>query len=392
MNKNKTKVLFIVPGLGLGGTTTALAGLLNSKYSEEYNVDVFVISKSNRKVPPISSYEIGLNGLTSAYYSDFSRFQTKDKLKYFFIKVIKQSSRWNSKLEQWIITKTIQKIEQRKKYDFVVGFQEKLATQFASHFSCPRKIAWIHCDYAKAYGPNSGELELYEQFTKVVCVSKFTREGFIQLYPSLSEKTIAIHNLFDAERVINNSNATIDDSRFDTSQFTIISLGRISDVKRFYLIPEMVAQIQKEGLRFKWFILGNDNEPKEVKRLNDAIKQYGVEKEVLYLGGKANPYPYLKASDLMVTLSKSEACPMIFNEAKILHIPVLSADFGSAFEFIEQDRDGYILSIEKIPQKLHELINNPALLNSISKERAFQDTNKAILNQLKELFAFKLFF
>ena len=128
---------------------------------------MFEISKSHHITPPFDSHEIGLNGLTTAFYSNFSHFHTIDKLKYFFIKALKQSARWNIKLEQWIITKTIQKIERKKKYDFVVGFQEKLATQIASRFSCPRKIAWIHCDYARAYGRETRDLGLYEQFSKI---------------------------------------------------------------------------------------------------------------------------------------------------------------------------------------------------------------------------------
>lgn len=384
--RNKTKILFIIPRISLGGTTTALASLLNSKFTEEYDVDVFAIYKRDHIPVPFTSHEIGLNSLITAFYDDFSKFHTVDRLRYFFIKVLKRSPRWCVKLEQWIIAKTVRKIERRKQYDYVVGFQEKLATQMASRFSCPRKIAWIHCDYAKTYGPDASELGLYKHFSKIVCVSQFTRKGFVDIYPILSENTIAIHNLFDADSVINKSKETIDDSRFDTAGFTIISLGRVSDVKRFYLIPEIAAQLLKKDLRFRWFILGSANEPEELIKLKEAIKQFDVEKEVLYLGGKTNPYPYLKASNLMVTLSRSEACPMIFNEAKILDVPVLSTDFGSAFEFIKQDEDGYISTIEELPQKLHELIINPALLDSIKQSNSFQNPNNDILDQLNELF------
>lgn len=384
--KAKTKILFVVPGFSLGGTTTSLASMLNCKFVNDYDIDVFAITRRDYNQQPIVSHDIGLNGLTTAYYGDFSQFPTKEKIKYLFVKLLKQFQSRSTKLEHWVTAKTIKKIEQKKQYDVVVGFQELRATQFASRFKCPRKIAWIHCDYASTYGEELDELDLYSRFEQVVCVSKFTRQGFVGRYPSLADKTVAIHNIFDAESVMERSKAPIDDFRFDTSHFTIISLGRVHDVKRFYLIPEIAAQLKKAGLEFRWYILGSADIPDELKRLTDAIHQYSVEDEVLFLGGKPNPYPYLKAANLMVTISKSEACPMIFNEAKILHVPVLSSDFGAAFEFIEQGKDGYISSLEELPRKLLELANHPDLLASIRNNLVLFDSNNTILGQLTELF------
>ena len=55
-----------------------------------------------------------------------------------------------------------------------------------------------------------------------------------------------------------------------------------------------------------------------------AISDHSVENEVICLGNKTNPYPYFKVADLLVSTSSSEACPMIFNEAKILNLPVMA--------------------------------------------------------------------
>jgi len=385
--KNKTKILFIVPSFSLGGTTTAITSLLNCELSEHFNIDVFAISRRNYNIQPLVSHDIGLNGLTTAFYADFSQFKTKEKLKYLFIKLIKQSKGFKPRLEGWVKKRTIKKIERNKQYDVIIGFQEELATRFASQFTCPRKIAWIHCDYATAYGEEIDELELYRHYEKIVCVSQFTRQGFIGRYPSLADKTVAIHNLFDAKRIEELSKAPIDDQRFDTSRFTIISLGRVHEVKRFYLIPEIAAQLKKANLDFRWYILGSAGIPLELKRLTDAIHNYGMEDNVIYLGGKSNPYPYLKAANLLVSTSRSEACPMIFNEAKVLHVPFVSADFGSAFEFIEEGKDGYISSIEMLPQKLIEIAYQSNNINPVNKADSIHKANAEIVKQLNQLFS-----
>ena len=142
--ESKTRVLFVIPSISLGGTTTALKSMLNCGLADDYDIDVFAIKRQDFNLQPIVSYSIGLNGLTTAYYGDFSRFKTTDKLKYLPIKLLKRNPNLIERLENWVTTKTIKKIERRKKYDVVVGFQERLATQFASQFTCPRKIAWIH--------------------------------------------------------------------------------------------------------------------------------------------------------------------------------------------------------------------------------------------------------
>lgn len=384
--KNKPKILFVVPGFGLGGTTTALTSLLNSELTKHFDIDVFAIKHRSDRMQPIISHDIGLNGLTTAYYGDFSQFRAKDKLKYLFIKLLKQNKRLLAILENWVIKRTIKKIERHNQYNVVVGFQEELATRFASHFSYPNKIAWIHCDYANTFGKEVDETDLYNHFKKIVCVSQFTRNGFIARYPSLTEKTVAIHNLFDAKRIKELSKEPIDDPLYDTSHFTIISLGRVHEVKRFYIIPKIATKLKEANLDFRWYILGSADIPSELKRLTDAIHECGMEDNVIYLGGKPNPYPYLKAANLLVSTSKSEACPMIFNEAKILHVPILSADYGSAYEFIELGKDGYITSTENMSQKLIELIGHPDEFYSIKDSISISQTNNEIIKQLVSLF------
>lgn len=383
---HKISILFVIPGYSLGGTTTSLASLLNSEFSSKYDVEVFAINRRSYSHPDIIQYDIGLNGFTTAFNTDFSTFSIKERLKYLPIKLLKQLKPLSNSLKNWVIARTVKQIEDRNHYDYVVAFQEENTTKFTSRFTNANKIAWIHCDYDKSFGIDVNELGLYNQYKNIVCVSDYTRKSFLGRYPSLDEKTVAIHNLFDGDLVLEKSKGAIDDSRFDNYYFTIVSLGRVSEVKRFYLIPEMAAKLRDMNVAFRWYIIGGGNNNRDFQRVIDAISQYGVENEVIYLGSKSNPYPYLKTADLLVSTSMSEACPMVFNEAKLLHVPILSSDFGSAFEFIEEGKDGYITSIEDMPTKLAELVQNREKLKLNKSANSYRDTNNSILKQLYSLF------
>ena len=152
------------------------------------------------------------------------------------------------------------------------------------------------------------------------------------------------------------------------------------------MIPEIATQLKKAGLVFRWYILGSADIPNELKKLTDAIRQNSVEDEVVFLGSKSNPYPYLKAVDLMVTISKSEACPMIFNEAKILHVPIVSTDFGSAFEFMNDGETGFITPLEGLPDAILRLFNDEELREQMKANISrFNFDNKELIEAIESI-------
>lgn len=144
-----------------------------------------------------------------------------------------------------------------------------------------------------------------------------------------------------------------------------MSVGRINVVKRFDKIPSIARFLVDKGCKFRWYIIGHNFADDVYKSLLNSIVSESVEEYVCYLGNKFNPYPYLLNSDLLVSLSSTEACPMIFNEAKVLQVPVLTTDFGSAYEFINEGINGEIKPIEEISFTLYKLITDTKYYNSL---------------------------
>ena len=321
-----------------------------------------------------------------AYLQNYSNIKGLLKFVSFLIKIIKRLAFvLGLDFETKVLCHVAKQIERQWDLDYIIGFQEGIAMKFAAQFENPNKLTWIHCDYVRAFSESQNELNLYARFKKIVCVSNFTREQFVSRYPSLSTRTTTIYNLLDEERILRLSCEPIEDSNFKNSVFTIISMGRMDPIKRFTLIPSIAQKIKERNLKFNWYILGG---PKNdtYKEIEKSIQKNNVSDCVILLGNKTNPYPYLKQSDLLVATSNSEACPMVFNEAKLCGTPIVTSNFGSAHELISEDINGYVCSIEKIEEKIIDLIITTKY-NELKKKCFLQDLNQEkIKNMIADLF------
>ena len=115
------------------------------------------------------------------------------------------------------------------------------------------------------------------------------------------------------------------------------------------------------------------------------IKEYDVADCVKVLGEKKNPYPFFKSANLLVSTSISEACPMIFNEAKILNLPIISSDFPSAYEFIVPGKDGYICDIDTMPTMIEQIIQIMAMYQSFKPEISDLFSTGIIVNKIDNI-------
>ena len=378
------KILFVVPSLEVGGTISSLSSLIEC-LKDRYEISVFPIAYEGNLNVDFQDLLLPRKTLAHAYNCNFINTQGLMRLMAFALKIFKRISRachydFETKLYSSFASKF------NDKYDVVVGFQEGNATKLASLLSAPNKIAWIHCDYTK-YPGCCKELSTYNQFTKIICVSKYTADAFTSVYPTFSGKTTFVYNLMNYDKILSNSNMNIDDSRFSSDQFTILSVGRINIVKRFDKIPSIARYLVNKGCKFRWYVIGPNFADNVYKSFTDAITQESVQDFVFYLGNKINPYPYFRRSNLLVSLSSTEACPMIFNEAKVLGLPVLTTDFGSSFEFIKDSVDGYIVPIDKLGDKLYDILTHQDIYSPIQNvSECVLSTNATITSKLYDTF------
>lgn len=378
------RLLFVIPYLTTGGTNRSLQCLLSFIDAGQYEVDIYVLAKGgvytnlfpNSKLLPVDKYVDSI----------IAHLDTRKGFERYLSVLTKVMCKLTDyKFQRYIFKRTAKRLKANN-YDAIIAYSEGVATEFVSHIVHPNKIAWIHCDYASYHDMNGtkDETDVYRSYKSVVCVSQFTRRSFLKFYPQLESRTFAIPNLIDSAMMVEKS-AELTVTDFDKNYFNIVSVGRIDPVKQMSAIPEIASRIHKDNPTMRWYIIGPKGSEAEYNRLIDNIRLYECEDYVILAGEKANPYPYIKQADMLVVPSKSEACPYVVNEAKVLGTPVVTTDFGSASEFIEDGITGRITTLKDLHTIINQFINDEALTTKIRNNlSSFTYDNESLLKSIYE--------
>lgn len=362
---NKVNILFVVSGISVGGVTSCLKAILHSSIVDNYNLSVLSLKGSDFSPRDgLCKIVVHKSVWSRAVYMQFSEMSLIQKLTLFPLKFLFKLPIIGECIKKFILNVLVAKIEKRDKYDCVVAFQETYPMEFVSHFRQLNKILWVHSDYARVCNGVRKGFKYLSKYRKIVFVSNFTKRAFLKLFPEFKDKVETVYNFVSPEIITLNSYENNNEIKINKSFFSIISIGRIDKVKRFSLIPQIANELRNRGCKFRWYIMGPPvGAGDELRVLYEEIDKFALNKIVSYIGAKVNPAPYMKHANLLVALSETEACPMIFNEAKVLGLPIVSSNFGSASEFVEEGRDGYVVDVSTLASLLSEIIANPHKYN-----------------------------
>ena len=90
----------------------------------------------------------------------------------------------------------------------------------------------------------------------------------------------------------------------------------------------------------------------------------------------------------MVIPSSYEACPRVVAEAHILKVPVISADYSSASEFVHHGVDGFIGTIDEQKDLIIKMMNGTDESRIIIENcKKYKLDTDLILNQLIRVFS-----
>lgn len=373
----KKDILIYTYNLDIGGIERSLIGLLNSIDYNKYNVDLYIFKHEGEFLKDIPK-EVNIleeNKITQfagvpiievlkkrQFYIGFGRLYAKLKL-LLRKKVLHKnvSGEYMSQITYPLFCKKIKKLN--KYYDCALSFywphyivKDKVLADI--------KLGWIHTDYSQIYPDIKKELSMWNGLDYVVAVSEDCRKTFLEKYPELKDKTIVIENILSEEYVRSMANKIDVKNEIDNNSTTICSVGRFCDAKNFINIPNICKLIKDKGVNIKWYLIGYGPEENRIK---NAIKKEHVEDNVIILGKKENPYPYIKACDIYVQPSKYEGKAVAVREAQILCKPVIITNYDTAHSQVKSGKDGLIVNMDNqsIANGICKLVENNKELQSL---------------------------
>ena len=148
-------------------------------------------------------------------------------------------------------------------------------------------------------------------------------------------------------------------------------------ITRLILAAEKLKQ---DNEKFKIILIGDGKDNNLYKNI---VQEKELTENVIFLGYKQNPYPYFKIADAFILTSEFEGYPVVFNEAKILDLPIVTTDVSDAKMDID-DKFGIVTekNVNSIYEAMKKIINESYYIKDRFNAQRF---NNEIINKLEIL-------
>lgn len=375
------KIIVFSHALEIGGAERALLGLLHSFDYEKYQVDLFLmrhqgelmkyIPSQVHVLPEIQEYtclavpisqvlkkkEIGVLSGRIKGKVQAARFVKRQNMPADNGVALEYSHKYTYKYMPMI---------SEDEYDLALSF---LTPHYfvAKKVKAKKKIAWIHTDYSYIEVDEKSEFEMWNAYDYIASISDECTEGFCGKFPELEKRIIRVDNIISTEFVRTQADAfNVLQEMPEDGFIRILSVGRFCNAKNFDNVPIICRNISRAGLKVKWYLIGFGPDESLIR---ERIKMYGMEKQVIILGKKENPYPYIKACDVYIQPSRYEGNSVCVHEAQILEKPVIITNYPTAKSQLQDGIDGMIVSSdnENCAKEIIKILQNEDLLQKLIK-------------------------
>ena len=349
----KKKLLFLMPSMFIGGAERSLIALLDSIDYEKYEINLFLyrhegeflsfIPKEVKILPSIDAYEtfdVPIKQLLFSKKFIYGLCRVWSKFLYRINSKLKNIGVWAAM--QYISRSLLPVLpEIPGEYDVAISFLG-IPDVLAYRVNAKKRIAWNHTDYT-ILGPDYYyDQQIYKKIDYIVSVSDQCTNQFIKVYPQLKDKAITIENLLSNGFIMKQAEKEIDDFFCEKDYIKILSVGRFSEAKNFDNVPNICSRLLSLGLKVKWFLIGYGGDEVLIRK---KIKEEHMEQNVIILGKKINPYPYIKQCDVYIQPSRYEGKCVSVIEAQILNKPVIITDYATAGKQLTNGVDGIIVGM-----------------------------------------------
>lgn len=382
------KILFAIYNLSAGGGQKSLVSLLNTIPKDKYSIDLLLMDKKGlflSQVPEFVNIIEGEKKLKAIHHpiSDFKFFtpfnrlwwkilQSRLKAKIFYKYLHREQAQWKT----W--NSHIKTLE--KEYDCAISYLEGVMNYFViDKVKAKRKILWIHNVYTSLHYNPSFDFNYFNQADYVATMSESGLQSLQANFPSIKSKFIVLENISNGNLIKKLAQEPIQEKEFkDFKGLKLLSVGRLMDQKNYPLAIATASELKKRNINFIWYVIG---EGSDRAKLESLIAKESLENNFKLIGLRPNPYQYMQIADMIVMTSKFEGRSIALDEAKILHKLIVTTNYTSAPDVIENGKTGLICKMtpQAVANSIIKLYSDKTLttyINSQLRSQNWDNTNE----------------
>ncbi|WP_034765868.1 glycosyltransferase [Rossellomorea vietnamensis] len=374
----KKNLLFVIDSLAIAGAEKSLVTLLSLLDLSKFNVDLQLFAHGN-KLEELIPKEI--NVLSPLRYTIFTQKRVKDNLIHSFsmdnYKMLLSRIKYSSKIrlkkysnpqKARIFWQSVSGVIEKnpKTYDVAISYAQGVPTFYvAEKVKAKKKLAWVNVSYRLTEKDKEFQKKYYDLYDKIVGVSESTKEIFLETFPEYRNKLEVIFDINNPQFISDMADVGNGyEDYFDGVR--VLTIGRLARQKGYDIALKACKSLKEKGINFRWYVLGKGPLEEEIRQY---VATHGLTDHFILLGVKANPYPYIKKSDIYVQTSKFEGFGLAIAEARMLNVPVVTTNFDAVYNQMVQNKNGLVVNMdsESVADGIINLIHNHNLRNEITE-------------------------
>lgn len=376
----KKRVLFLIDSLTCGGAEKSLISLLPLLDYSQIDVDLLMFKRGGvfeKYVPQqvrVISHRLYGSGFVDQLSQRLHQMCFSWNLRF-------GKKRHGAETHWRAMHQAVMPLE--RQYDVAIAYQQGMPTFFlATKVNAAKKVAWINADVLAAGYDMDYCKQFYDKMDAVVAVSQKLFDLLSVRASWMQDKLHCVYDIINPEVVRTLAQEPVTDMNPVGDALSIVTVGRLTKPKNHLLALDAAHILKDNGLDFKWYFVG---EGEMRTALEQRITDLGLAENVILLGLKENPYPYMAKADVYVQTSAFEGFGMTIAEAKMLHRPVVSTNFDVIHDQIVDHQNGLIADMtpQNVAEKILELIADEELRGSISKSLANETYSTVITEPAK---------
>ena len=175
----------------------------------------------------------------------------------------------------------------------------------------------------------------------------------------IKNKIACIDNPISREKIISKVNEKNYEKKYD-----ICCVARITEQKNPFRFLDIIKELKKYYANIKVVWVGNGNLEKDVLKKTRKLQ---LDKNIIFVGFKKNPYKYIASSKIFMLTSDYEGYGIVAFEALTLGLPCVVSNVGGLPKIVDEKSGKLCEKNEDFINEINKLLTNEREYNLKSK-------------------------